>query len=136
MVTKARPKPKASTRKVIKANPIAGVLAEYKKVIDARYRIATSTYKAQDDTTKELIDRIRDRLRIAATGVVMINGRPYKLDAEWIDFNLLFLACEILNDLYINGIKVANFKPNVLYCAECRQKIARVREPKGKRRRG
>jgi hypothetical protein len=123
-------KPKSKPQKV---KPLDDALAEYKKVIDARLRIATSTYEAQDDLTKEVIDRIRDRLRIAATGVVMINGRPFKLDPQWIDFNLLFLACEILNDLYINGLKVANFKPSALYCAECRKEIVGVREPKKKR---
>jgi hypothetical protein len=124
-VTKA--KKKKSLKKV---QPVSDALDEYKKIIDARLRIATSTYEAQDDLTKEVIDRIRDRLRIAATGVVMINGKPFKLDPQWIDFNLLFLACEILNDLYINGIKVANFKPSALYCAECRKEIVGVREPK------
>lgn len=129
-------KAKKKVKGVKKVRPVDDALVEYKRVIDARLRIATSTYEAQDDLTKEVIDRIRDRLRIAATGVVMINGKPFKLDPQWIDFNLLFLACEILNDLYINGLKVANFKPNALYCAECRAEIIGVKEPRKKKRHG
>lgn len=139
MATKAIPrqkKKKVAHSKAVKARPIEDALQEFRKITEARYRLAKSTYENQDNLTKEVIDRIRDRLRIASTGVVNINGQPHKLETQYVDFNIWFLACEILADCALNGIKIANFTPDPAFCAECKREILGVKEPKKSKRRG
>lgn len=121
--------------KVLKARPVEDALQEFRTITEARYRIAKSTYEKQDRLTKEVIDRIRDRLRIAATGVVNINGRPYKLEQQYVDFNIWFIATEIVADLALNGIRVASFVFDDVFCAVCKKQLVGVKEPKKKRNR-
>jgi hypothetical protein len=110
------------------------VLKRYRKLTKTRYKMAIQVYEAQDSLTKEVIDRIRDRLVLASTGIVSVNGRPVKLEQKYIDFNILFLACEIVSDLAILGIQVGNFKPSKMFCMECKKKILGVNKPKKARR--
>lgn len=113
-----------------KAQPIDEALQNYREITEARFRIAKKVYEAQDDLTKEVIDRIRDRLRIASTGVVNINNKPYKLEQQYVDFNIWFIATEILSDLALNDIQIANFNFHPAYCAECKRELFKVKEPK------
>lgn len=124
---------KSKNPKVVKAQNIEKALEEIKRQIDARYRIAMAVYEAQDSFTKEVLDRVRDRLRIAATGVVQINGKPYKLEQQYIDFNLMFIATEILGDLALNNIQVANFNFHPAFCSECKKEITGVPLVPGKK---
>lgn len=122
----------AMVSKPQKAENVKKVMSEVRRVVEARYRIARATYDAQDNLTKEVLDRIVDRLRIAATGVIAVNGKPFKLEQELQDFNLLFIATEILSDLALNNIQVANFEPNPAYCIECKREITSL--PKKRKR--
>lgn len=131
---KTRPIKKSKKNAVVKAQDVEKILAEYKEVVEARYRIAMAVYKAQDSYTQEVLDRIRDRLRIASTGIVQIGGQPHKLEQQYVDFNLMFIATEILSDLAMNDIQVANFNFHPAYCAECRKEIMKVDEPKKKKK--
>lgn len=128
MAVKAKPKKAQKIKKksgVTKARPIEGALKEFQAQIDTRYEIGKHVYDIQDALTKEVIDRIRMQYRIAVPGVVNINNVPHKLDKEYIDKNGLFVATEILSDLALNGIKVANFKFHPGFCAECKTVIKR-----------
>jgi len=122
---------------VQKATNPTRALEEFKRIAERRHKMAMDIYNAQDNLTKEVIDRICDRLVVASTGVVSINGRPYKLENKYTDFNILFLACEILSDLAMLDIQIANFKPSNVYCASCKKKILKVPDyRKKKSRRG
>ena len=120
--------------KVKKARPIEPELQRYREIIESRYNIAKQIYEAQDSLTQEVIDRIRDRLVIASTGVVSVNGKPYKLEQQYIDFNIWFIAVEILSDLLLTGIQVANFKYEPSLCVECKRKIMGMPMSKDKSR--
>lgn len=120
-------------KKVAKAQPVSDALKNYRAITESRFRIAKAVYEHQDDLTKEVIDRIRDRLRIASTGVVSVNGKPYKLEQEYVDFNIWFIATEILSDLALNGIQIANFKFHPAYCSECKREIVGVKIPKNEK---
>lgn len=109
-------------------------LNQYRRLTETRYEMAKQIYEHQDSLTKEVIDRIRDRLVIASTGVVNIGGKPMKLEQQYIDFNILFLACEILSDLALMNVQIANFKPYPMWCIECKKEIAGVKIAKKKRR--
>lgn len=123
---------KAARPKVAKAQNPEKAISEIRRIVEARHRIAMAVYNSQDSLTQEVLDRIRDRLRIAATGVVQINGKPFKMEQELIDFNLLFIATEILSDLALNDIQIANFNFHPAYCAECKEEIAGVPKPRKK----
>jgi len=117
---------KTAKKKVTKASPVSVASKEFESIAETRYKMAMQVYDMQDSLTKEVLDRIRDRLRIASTGLVSVNGQPHKLEQQYIDFNLMFLATEILGDLALINVRVGNFKPSPMWCAECKQKIAAV----------
>lgn len=117
---------KTQAVKPMKAVNPKKALGEYYEIVMTRYKMAIQVYEAQDKLTKEVIDRICDRLRIASTGVISVGGRPVKLEQEYIDFNILFIATEILADLALLDIQVANFEFHPAWCAECKKLIAKV----------
>lgn len=117
---------KTQAVKPMKAIRPEKALGEYYAIVMTRYKMAMQVYEAQDRLTKEVIDRICDRLRIASTGVISVGGTPVKLEQQYIDYNILFIATEILADLALLNIQVANFEFHPAWCAECRQRIAKV----------
>lgn len=126
-VKKAKPKKAkpATKSKVVKARPVAVALKEYHQIIDSRYEIAKRIYDYQDSLTKEVIERIVMNYRVASPKVVNINNVPHALDFDYVKKNALFAATEILGDLALNGIQVANFKFHPEYCADCKIVIKR-----------
>jgi hypothetical protein len=134
MAVKARPTA-SSKKKPQKAKGVEDIIEQYKVITETRYMVAKEIYDSQDSLTQEVLDRIRDRLRIASTGLINVNGQPVKLEQKYIDFNLLFLATEILSDLALNSVRVAKFKPSQKYCIECKKEIFKTGiEPKRKRK--
>jgi hypothetical protein len=99
-------------------------LESYKAQTAARLRMAEEAYELQDSETKEVIDRIRDRITAATTGRVRAsNGVVIRVDQELSDANVLFISTEILKDLAMYDVKIANFKFPPSYCVECREKL-------------
>lgn len=116
-------------------------IEEFQEMCEVRYEIARAAYEAQDDDTKEVLDRIRDRLRLAVTGYIQVQVNPphsgvvsVRVDSKFIDYNLLFVATEILKDLALFGVRVANYEfPNV-HCDNCGAELAKTRKPKSRRK--
>lgn len=117
-----------------KAIPVDKALLRYREIAEKRFKMAMQIYEAQDGSTQEVIDRIRDRLTIAATGVVIINGQPVKLEQKYVDFNLLWIAVDILSDLAMMNIQIENYEPSPMVCIECKREIYKQPESKRKRR--
>lgn len=126
--------------KVVKAKSEAKALAELADISEKRYKIAKKIYDYQDDLTKEVIDAIKDRLKVASTGVVQINGKLVKLDEQTVELSTFFLAVEIVKDLALYDIQVAGFKFNPKYCASCNKKmetkrlVRKMSKAKGKKK--
>jgi hypothetical protein len=109
-------------------------LENYKAQTEARLRMATDAYELQDSETREVIDRIRDRITAATTGRVRAsNGHVIRVDQELSDANVLFIATEIMKDLAMYDVKVANFEFPPSYCVQCREKLPQSRK-KNRRR--
>jgi hypothetical protein len=106
---------------------------ELRDLAVARYEYAKRLYEAQDDDTKLAIDQIRDRLRIASTGWVSVNGRPFKLEQEFVDLNLWFLAIEIISELAFTGIRLENFEFPTIKCEDCHFELFKTGKTKAKR---
>ena len=102
----------------------------YRVQTEARLQMATEAYEMQDSETREVIDKIRDRIAIAMTGRVKTsNGHVFQVSQELMDASILFIATEILKDLAMYDVKLANFKfpPN---CVGCQRKLTPTRKRK------
>jgi hypothetical protein len=119
---------------------IREAVEEFQAMCEVRYDIAKAAYDAQDDETKEVLDRIRDRLRLAVTGYITVTinpphsgAVPVKVEQKYIDFNLMYVATEILKDLALFGIRVASYEFPETHCVTCGAEIA-MTKPQKKRR--
>ena len=116
-------------------------IEEFEAMCEVRYEIAKVAYDAQDTETQQVLDRIRDRLRLAVTGYIQVMVDPphsgvvsVKVEQRFIDFNLMFVATEILKDLGLFGIRVASYKFPDMHCTNCAATITASTRPKRKRR--
>lgn len=107
----------------------------FQAATEARYRIATAAFDAQDEPTKEALRMIRDRLSVLATGTIRIfpdgkrnPGHTVQIGTEYVDKNLLYIATEIVKDLAFMDIRVENYNFPKVYCAECGDKLTKVRK--------
>lgn len=114
---------------------------EFKALTEVRGEIAQEAFDFQDEQTKEVLRRIVNRLRVGATGYITVHVNPpssatvpVKIDEEYVGFNLLFIATEILKDLALFDIKVANYKFPPSLCTHCGAEITKTKPHK--RRRG
>ena len=111
----------------------------FKASTEARHRLALDVFNHQDSDTQEVIERIQDRLMIGANGVIRVypNGKQQRsviLDVglDYMTMNALYVAVEILKDLALMDVQIAQFQFPTSVCAECGVKL---NEPRKKRRR-
>jgi hypothetical protein len=95
-------------------------------VSEVKYELAKEAYDEQDRATQAVIDKMVDTLRTYCTGYINVQLQPptgalvpVKLTNEYLGYNLLFLAVEIVKDLALLDIKVASFKFPKSMCAVC-----------------
>lgn len=117
---------------------VTEALDEWKALTEVRYELAKETYDFQDDKTKALLDRIVNRLRIGASGYITIRinpphaaSVPVKIDQEYLNYNLLYVATEILKDLAMFDICVGTYKLPPSLCVNCGAEITKEK-PKAK----
>lgn len=101
-------------------------LEEAKAIIEVRHEIAQEAYDFQDESTQKAIDNIVRRLRLAATGTINVRVNPprgatvpVKIEQQYVDFNLLFIATEIVKDLALCGIRIATYTFPPSFCVAC-----------------
>jgi hypothetical protein len=122
----------------------ADAVEEWESVSLIKYELAKTAYDAQDAETQEAIDRIVKTLQTYATGYINVQLQPpigamvpVKVSAEYLGYNLLFLAVEIAKDLGFVGIRLANFVFPETLCASCGAELIReTRTTKGRGKRG
>src|SRR4030095_15497519 len=102
----------------------------FRKQTEARGRIGQAAYDAQEITTKNAIDAIRDRLTIIATGNIRVfpDGKrnpsvSVTISTDLVDQNILFFATEIVKDLAMMDMRIENYEFPTVYCAECQEKL-------------
>jgi hypothetical protein len=139
MKTKLRPKGKKKNRH---QEAIDHQIAIFKMATEARYKLAMQAYKAQDKKTRDALDLMVERLRTLSTGQIRIYpegrtgpGYVVKIEPVQVDQNILFLATEILKDLALFDIQVANYEFPPVYCVECGEKLKPSKREKVKKRR-
>lgn len=125
-----------------KAFPLGGeklfqdALKRWQDACEARGRLGQAAYDHQDKQTQAVIDRMRDRLRMGASGLIdiRVNGqtRSVQIEQKYLDFNILFIATEILKDMALMDIRVANYEFPPTMCAECGAEITKTKVPRRK----
>lgn len=89
-------------------------LAETIMLIEYRYEVATEAYEAQDEETQTAIKKIIGTLTSHSTGAVM-----QELAQGIIDMALFVLAMDVVKDLALLDIRVANFTFDDRTCVSC-----------------
>lgn len=116
---------------------------EFKDVSEVKAEMARAVYDQQDAKTKAVIDSIHATLQHYATGYITVQLAPpsgaltpVKLDNEYLGYNLLYLAVEIVKDLAITGIRVASFVFPPSLCVECGAEVIPEKRSRKKAARG
>ncbi len=113
---------------------------EFKVITEVRYEIAKEAFDFQDEGTQKIIDRIVSRLRLGAKAYIDVHVNPpagsvvaAKIEQKYVDFNLLYIATEILKDSAMIDVRVGTYKFPPSLCVQCGAEI--VGEKPKKRRR-
>jgi hypothetical protein len=105
-------------------------LEEFKILTELRYEMAMEAYNAQDEATQGVIDRIKDRLALGASGYIKIRVNPphggtvpVRIERDMLDANTLFIATEILKDLAVFDVRIENYQFPPSMCVSCGAEI-------------
>jgi hypothetical protein len=114
---------------------LAEALEDWKLQTEVRYELAKEAYDFQDDDTKEVIDRIVNRLRLGANGFIRVrlsdqSSVSVKVEQEYLDFNILYVACEIIRDLALFDVRLAHYAFPPSMCISCGAEITGEALPK------
>jgi hypothetical protein len=119
---------------------LKAAIEEAKTLIEIRHELAQEAYDFQDDATKAVIDRIVSRLRLSAGGYITVhvnpphgNKVPVKFEQAYLDFNLLYVATEILKDNALFDIRIASYKFPPSQCVTCGVELTKEAKPKKRR---
>lgn len=115
-------------------------LEEFKILTELRMEMAQDALKAQDEETQAVIWRIAQRLAYGASGYIKIRVNPphggtvpVKIERDMLDANTLFLATEILKDLALFDVRIANYKFPPSFCVSCGAEIETSEKPQAKK---
>jgi hypothetical protein len=128
----------AKAKKKISVNAqVQEQVKQFEERSEIRQRVASVAYNAQDAKTKAVIDSIMDQLLLGASGTIRIfvgkQSVAAKVDMEYVEFNAMYVATEILKDLALMDVKVANYKFPSVYCVECGDKLLTKKKKKVKK---
>jgi hypothetical protein len=122
--------PRKSAVVTVDQAKVEEVMEQVRALAEIRGEIAQAAYEHQDKATQAVIERIRDTLRVAATGYVEITVDPphgaivpVKLEQRYVDFNLLYVAVDILKTLAIFDVRIENFEFPPSHCTNCGAEI-------------
>jgi hypothetical protein len=91
---------------------------------EARFQIAKRLYDHQDAETRAALNIMVERIVSISTGLISIQvkgeGRvAARVPADAMQKNAMYLATEIFKDLAMLDIRVANFRFDPRFCAQC-----------------
>ena len=98
----------------------------------ARAQMAERAYNAQDVETREALDSMVDRIISCSRGLIAVRVDDRKVAAaipvSAIRDNALYLATEIVKDLAVLDIRIANYRFEKDICVVCGEKISKPRK--------
>ena len=112
------------------------VMSRFEADMEERYRYARALLLAQDEPTREVIDRmIRSMENMAGKGFVKIragkNEQSLPISDEVQGKMFLWSAMKILVALARMDLQVANFTPTPDACIECGKPVKRAARKRG-----
>lgn len=136
-VKKKAPKPisESELRKLADA-----AMEDFKAEAKARYDKAHKVYVKQDDDTQDALDRMVTLLcRIARRNMWVSAGKRgdrlvLTIPDETVYHNMFYMGVEILKDLAIMDIRIANYTPPADLCAECGKEVKPKKKPTAKKK--
>jgi hypothetical protein len=106
---------------------IAEKVEEFQEASERRLEIANESYRAQDEKTRLVIDAIQEYLMQGASGTIRVyvgsEAFAATVDMEYVEYNTLYVATEILKDLALLDVKIANYAFPKGICTECGAKV-------------
>ena len=106
---------------------IAEKVEEFQEASERRLEIANESYRAQDEKTRLVIDAIQEYLMQGASGTIRVyvgsEAFAATVDMEYVEYNTLYVATEILKDLALLDVKIANYTFPKGICTECGAKV-------------
>jgi hypothetical protein len=97
----------------------------FKQQSFSRSEIAQRLYNSQDGETQDAIDAMTERIVSVSRGLISVRPNGTKdavavtLPNETIKENAFYLAVEIVKDLAMFDIRIANFRFDPKLCAAC-----------------
>lgn len=108
----------------------------FESVSELKFELAREAYDVQDEETQRVIDRILATLQTHATGYITVQLQPphgaiypVKISNEYLTYNLLWLAMEVVKDLALLDIRVASFEFPPSLCTKCGAEIIPEKKP-------
>jgi hypothetical protein len=102
---------------------LKSVIEDFQALSLVRGEMARDAYELQDDETKKVIDRMVGVMQGYATGYITATVNrtlvPVKVEAEYLGYNLLFLAVEMVKDLAMCNVRIASFTFPPSLCVKC-----------------
>lgn len=103
-------------------------MEEFKADAEARYKKAKAHYNKQSDDTQDSIDRmVKTLVRVAHAKMWVSVGTSQRLvlliPEMTIYHNMFYMACEILKDLAVFDIRVADYTFPTDTCASCGEPV-------------
>ena len=86
---------------------------EFVTLVDYQHDLAREVYDAQDEETKAAIDKLKATLAQYNTGL------SFDIPDKWIGIALFVIAVEVVKDLALLDIRVADFAFTEDSCVKC-----------------
>lgn len=103
--------------------PIEVMIQEFEAVTVLRYETATEVFEAQDKATQEAMSEILGSLHEHAETTVTLGGTKIEVDEETLKMARIVLGVELVKDLYLVGLQVANFEWDASTCIACGSEV-------------
>lgn len=114
------------TKAPVAKSAVDPLVEEWQTMAEMRGELAQEAYDAQDVATQKLLDKIVNRFRVGASGTITVKGVPVTIDKKYLDYNLLYVATEILKDLAVFDIRVGTYVLPSSLCVTCGAELSDV----------
>lgn len=97
--------------------------AEFVMLAEYQHELARETYGKQDKETQKVIDKLVHLLRGYSTGSKFNTNAKLRVAEEHIEMALFVIAVEVVKDLALCDLRVANFVLPKDVCVKCGEEV-------------
>lgn len=106
----------------------------FREQTESRAKVAQRLYDSQDTETRGAIDAMAERIVSVSRGLLSVTPNGSKdavvvtLSTDLIQKNAFYLATEIVRDLAMFDVRVANFRFDPKLCAQCGVPLSKTKK--------